>query len=742
MTGGTEEKTGERELTEIEATVEHILFRNDVNGYTVAEVISDDVLMTANGIMPMIEPGDKVRLAGEWVIHPVYGEQFSVSFCEKRLPETEEDMIAYLSSGSVKGVGRKTAERIVGRFGTDTFDVIENHPEWLSDVKGVTKEKALSIAESFKENFEMRALMMFCRDYFGPAAAMRVYRKWGGAAVEMLKTDPYSLCGDDGISFDTAESIAADLGIPRSDPSRVRAGIVRCLKDASSSGHTFLPEDMLVKASAGYLGVGAGIVSDCLSELGSGGGIVRTEIEGRAVCFAPATYEAERGVADRLVRIDRECVSVQRQDIRPLIDRLEVSFDITYAAKQREAIEKAMLNGVMVLTGGPGTGKTTVIRAIIAVFELMGFGVALAAPTGRAANRLSEATSHEAKTVHRLLETDFAPTEDREQYFRRNARNPLDEDVIIVDEASMIDIMLADSLVKAVRNGGRIVFVGDADQLPSVGAGSLLGDIIRSGRFATVMLNEIFRQASESAIVCAAHDIIEGRVPELDRRDSDFFFMERKADPAAELICDLCEKRLPAAYGNLADGIQVICPTHNGKCGTANLNAMLQARLNPPEKGVGEMKYKSTVFRRGDRVMQVRNNYETEWEKGNEIGSGVFNGDIGKIVSVSPRERTLTVSFDGRITEYHDADLDDLELAYAITVHKSQGCEFPIVILPITDYFDRLYTRNLLYTAVTRAQNIVIITGSKDSLTAMIGNDRHAVRYTALSYFLKDETRD
>ncbi|MBP5256400.1 MAG: ATP-dependent RecD-like DNA helicase, partial [Clostridia bacterium] len=360
MTGEAEEKNAEREFTELDAVVEHILFRNESNGYTVAEMISEDVVLTANGIMPGIEPGDKVRIAGEWTVHPVYGEQFSVSFYEKRLPETEEDIIAYLSSGSVKGVGRKTAEKIVDRFGPDTFDVIENHPEWLTDVKGVTKEKSLAIAESFRESFEMRALMMFCRDYFGPAAAMRVYRKWGGAAVEMLRSDPFSLCGEGGISFETADSIAGDLGIPKADPSRIKAGIVRCLKDASSNGHTFLPEDVLIKASAGYLGLGTGIVSDCLAELRENGGITGTAIDGRKVCFEPKMYGCELGVAEMLLKTDRECVSVPRSDIRPLIDRLEITFDITYAEKQREAIEKALSHGVMVLTGGPGTGKTTV----------------------------------------------------------------------------------------------------------------------------------------------------------------------------------------------------------------------------------------------------------------------------------------------------------------------------------------------------------------------------------------------
>ncbi len=728
-----------RDYAEIEAVVEHILFRNASNGYTVAELISEDTVFTANGIMPLIEPGDRVTVAGEWTLHPVYGEQFSVSLYEKQLPQTEEDIIAYLSSGNIKGVGKKTAARIVDRFGLDTFDVIENHHEWLADVKGVTVDKAESISESFRESFELRTLMMFSRDYFGPAAAMRVYRKWGGAAVEMLQTDPYSLCGEDGISFDTAEAIAERLGIKKTEPSRVRAGVIKCLKDALSNGHTFLPEDTLLKVSAGYLGVGTENVFAAVELLSTEGQVVRTLIDGRPVCFATEMFDAERRIAGRLLSLNEGCISVPRSDVKSFINRLELEFDITYADKQREAIEKALLNGVMVLTGGPGTGKTTVVRAIISIFEMIGFDVALAAPTGRAANRLSEATSHEAKTIHRLLETDFDPADEHRHFFRRSARDPLDEDVVIVDEASMIDVQLADSLLDSLKKGSRLILVGDSDQLPSVGAGSVLGDIICSERFATVRLSDIFRQASESAIVMAAHDIIDGRVPELDRRDSDFFFLERTPEQAAALICDLLERRLPAAYGNDSQGAQVICPTHNGACGTKKLNQMIQEHLNPRKKSVREIKYKSTSFRPGDKVMQIRNNYEIEWKKGNEIGLGIFNGDIGRIVSVSTSERTVTVSFDGRITEYSESGLDDLELAYAITIHKSQGCEFPIVIIPVTEYFDRLYTRNLLYTAVTRAQKMVIITGSRDGLTAMVGNDRHAIRYTALAHFICGE---
>lgn len=731
---------GREDLLEVEGVVERIVYKNDGNGYTVCELCaSDDDLITLVGIMPFLAEGESIKALGKWELHSSFGRQFKIEYYEKQLPASEGAMYKYLSSGAIKGIGPKLAKRIIDRFGTDAFEVIEHNPEWLSDIEGITPKRAQKIAERFRETFGVRTVMMFCREFFGPATAVKVYKQWGGAAVDVIKQNPYALCESiDGIGFETADKVADKLGFDKSSPDRLKAGAIYFMTyNAGQNGHTFIPADRLCPGIMQLLGSDEAATRSAISSLINDGKLISVKFDGREVIYLKEYFEAERYSAAKLDQLDRLCERISVNDADRFISQLEAEIGITYAQLQRKAIVDSINSGVMILTGGPGTGKTTVIKAVITVFARMGLRIALAAPTGRAAKRMSEATSMEAKTIHRLLETDF--TGGRGAVFRRDENDMLDEDAVIIDEASMIDTLLMSSLLKAIKPGARLILIGDADQLPSVGAGYVLHDMIESGRFSSVCLKEIFRQAQSSLIVRNAHAINDGRYPDLTVKDGDFFFLRRDDERSiAPTVTDLILNRLPRSYGDgIRTGIQVITPSHKGAAGTDCLNSMLQNALNPPEPKKNERKVREVVFRAGDRVMQTKNNYDITWEKDGKEGAGIFNGDIGRILSVNSHEESVTVDFDGRIAEYDFTQLDEIEHAYAITVHKSQGSEYPVVIIPAFNSSPRLLTRNLLYTAVTRAKDMVIIVGSERVIRNMVDNNRLVQRYTGLSFLLR-----
>ncbi len=731
---------GREDLLEIEGVIEHIVYKNDANGYTVCELVTTgDDLITLVGIMPFLAEGESIKALGKWELHASFGRQFKIEYYEKQLPASEASMFKYLASGAIRGIGPVTAKRIMERFGTDAFEVIEHNPEWLADVEGITLKKAKKISERFKETFGVRSVMMFCRDFFGPATALKVYKQWGGAAVDIIKANPYVLCeAIDGIGFETADRIAEKIGTDKTSPERIKAGVLYFISyNAVQNGHTFIPADKLLPAAARLLSADEKKTEAGIRALLGEGKLVSVKFNGREVIYLKDYFEAERYSAAKLDQLERLCERISLSDADRFITQLEAEIGITYAALQRKAIIDSINSGVMVLTGGPGTGKTTVIRAVITVLERMGLKIALAAPTGRAAKRMSEATSREAKTIHRLLEMDYSSG--NKPTFRRDENDMLDEDAVIIDEVSMVDTLLMASLLKAIKPGARLMLIGDADQLPSVGAGYVLNDIIESGRFSAVCLKEIFRQAQSSYIVRNAHAINNGEYPELTVKNGDFFFLRREDERTiAPTVTELISTRLPKTYGeDIKKNIQVITPSHKGAAGTDNLNALLQNALNPPDPFKAEKKVRDVIFRVGDKVMQTKNNYDISWNRNGREGSGIFNGDIGRIVSVDNHSESVTIDFDGRITEYDFTQLDEIEHAYAITIHKSQGSEYSAIIIPLFSFSPRLLTRNLLYTAVTRAKDMVILVGSEKVIKSMVDNNRLIQRYTGLSFLLR-----
>ena len=725
----------------LEGAVESIIFTNEENGYTILEMVTVKYeLVTAVGIIPFVGEGENVKLYGKWVHNPKYGRQFSVSSYEKVLPQNASAILRYLASGAIKGIGPKTAQKIVEIYGEDTFDVLENHPEWLSEIPGITPKKAQQIGENYQKSAGMRGTMMFFRDYFGAALTMKIYKQWGSKSVELAKANPYILCEEiDGIGFEKADSMARQLGFDVEGLERVSSGIIYMMKyRITQNGHVCLPEQMLIESALELLEVERETVNAAISSLLAQGKLCAVKYGDVKMLYERESYEAEKYIARKLDLLDKVCAAVSTRDMQAFIAKEERRSGITYAPLQKKAISASLECGVMVLTGGPGTGKTTVVRALIEIFDSMGYSVALAAPTGRAANRMAEATCREAKTIHRLLEMDFS--ESVYGKFNRDEHNLLDEEVIIVDEASMIDQNLMCSLLKAIKPGARIIIIGDSDQLPSVGAGNVLRDIIEGDRFAVIRLNEIFRQASESLIVTGAHAVNRGEMPELDIKDKDFFFLPRQTNAQiAATVADLCKNRLPKAYGVRATAnMQVISPSRKGEAGTENLNVILQSALNPPAFGKKEYKYRQVIFRVGDRVMQIKNNYDIEWKKDDGTdGNGIFNGDIGVIFDIDLKNQSMDIVFDDRSVQYDFSLLEELEHAYAITVHKSQGSEYPIVIIPAYRAPEMLLTRNMLYTALTRAQKMVIIVGEREIVRTMVENNRQSLRYTGLARLFK-----
>lgn len=732
----------------LSGTVEEIIYSREDTGFVILSLEGDDGgLHSVLGVMPDVTEGDLLRLSGKWENNARYGRQFRVLEYERELPSDVAAIERYLASGAIRGIRLKTAHKIVAQFGEDTFDVIENHPDWLAEVPGITRKRAEEISEEFKKQSDMRGTVMFFRDYFGPELTMRIYRRFGADSVDVAKKNPYALCGEvQGIGFERADAMAQSMGYPEDSPERIESGVRHVLlTNAAQNGHVCLPDDKLVSTAAAMLGVEETAAKDALEALLSRGELVAERDGDRRFIYEERAYADEKYIAKKLCAIDRKCIPIDASNVDAFMQKEEVTRGIHYAEAQRRAISDALVHGVMVLTGGPGTGKTTVVRALLDIFDSMDLDTALAAPTGRAAKRLSEATSREARTVHRLLEAEYAgegESDDRRLTFRRCEKDLLDEHVVIIDEASMLDSALTAALLRAVKPGARLIIIGDADQLPSVGAGNVLHDIIDSGAFATVCLTEIFRQAQESLIVTNAHAINRGEMPTLDVKDRDFFFLRRESDSdIAATVADLCAKRLPAAYGvDPASGIQIITPSRRGAGGTQNLNLLLQKSLNPADGEKRELRFREVIFRVGDKVMQTRNNYELEWSRGNKEGLGIFNGDIGVIEAINTSSQSMTINFDDRIVDYSFSALDDLELAYAITVHKSQGSEYPIVIIPMYGAPEMLLTRNLFYTAVTRAQRMVILVGRQDIVRTMVENKRQMLRYTGLCRRIRERS--
>ncbi len=732
-------------LIKLSGSIEHIIYSNEDNCYTVADFgTDDDDLITITGIMPYINEGDSLILYGEWKHNQKYGRQFAVSEYERYMPANATAILRYLSSGAIKGIGKKTALKVVEQFGDETLEVLENHPDWLSDIPGISLKKAKQICEDFRSKAGIRSAMMFFRDFFGAATTVKIYKRWGSACIDIAKQNPYRLCDEiDGIGFERADSMAEKLGLDRNSESRLISGIDHVLKhNAAQNGHVCLPRDILVRASAKLLDSDSESINAAIDDMIAMRRLKYSLVNDVIYLYDSYSYDCEVYIAEKLDLIDKVCPKISYADANFFIEKEERINGITYAALQKKAIINALDSGVMLLTGGPGTGKTTIVKALIDIFDSMEMKVALAAPTGRAAKKLSEATSHEARTIHRLLEFEYSSDNGERAGFRRNENDLLEENVIIVDESSMIDNILMCALLKAVKPGARLILIGDSDQLPSIGAGNVLRDLIDCERFATVKLNEIFRQAQKSLIVTNAHRINNGEMPILTAKDNDFFFLPRSTDAEiAYTVTDLCKNRLPRTYGEeTIGGIQVITPSRKGVAGTENLNIMLQSSLNPKEKEKKEYKHRERVLREGDRVMQIKNNYELEWyrDDGSE-GTGIFNGDIGVIENINIAANNMQIRFDDRAVNYDFSALDELEHAYAITVHKSQGCEYPFVIIPLYAAPPMLLTRNLFYTAVTRAKRMVILVGKSEYAEKMVTNSHIGKRYTGLRQRLLTE---
>lgn len=723
---------------QLEAVIEETIFRNEENGYSVVQAKAGRESVTVVGTLPALAPGEQVLLSGSWTAHPQYGKQWKATACEIRKPTTLLGIERYLGSGLIRGVGPSTARLLVQVFGKNTLDVLSEYPERLTEVPGIGKKRAAQLAESFREQYAAREAMVFLQSYgVSPSLAVKISKAYGADAQRKIRENPYRLIDDiDGVGFLTADRIALSLGIPQDSEYRLRSGLKYVLQEAAAGeGHTFLPKPLLLERAARALRVEDGLLAHALDTLLFAREIIALDLDGQEALLLSGFFYAEKEIARYLKLLMGREEKIPEAQILEKIQQFEREHQIQFSENQRRAVSEAVRRGLVVITGGPGTGKTTIINCIL---WLLGKDVLLAAPTGRAAKRMSEATGHEAKTLHRLLE--FAGDEG---HFQRDEQNPLDCGCVIVDEMSMVDVFLMRSLLVALKPGTKLILVGDADQLPSVGAGNVLGDILKSGVVPSVRLTDIFRQSEESLIVLNAHRINHGEPPILNRRDSDFFFERRPVpDEAAQAIVGLCARRLPAFLHSDAPArdIQVLAPTKKSGAGVYQLNALLQAALNPPAPWKKEIAYGETVFRTGDKVMHIRNNYQLPWKTdGGEEGEGVFNGDVGFVSAVDNQDRIVTVRFDDeRTVEYDYQQLEELELAYCLSVHKSQGSEFPCVVMPVLGGPPRLLTRNLFYTALTRARKLVVLVGREDAIADMVRNNHIATRYTTLRQRLEE----
>ncbi|MGI6189999.1 MAG: ATP-dependent RecD-like DNA helicase [Clostridiales bacterium] len=730
-------------MVEITGVIEEIVFRNEENGFTVMEIRNDEDrgLVTAVGSLPFANQGEKVRIVGEWTMHPDYGQQIKIYNMESVVPATLDGLEKYLSSGLIKGVGPATAKKLIEHFGMDVLSIIEFRPDRLTEVDGIGPARAEMIAASYAQHRELREVMIFLQSHgITTAYAVKIYKIYGNHAIALIKENPYRLADEvEGIGFKMADRVARNIGVAFDSPYRIASGVKYVLSHAAADGHTYLPKDILVERASELLGVDRSLVENAIVSLAVHQAVFAEEIEDHTAVYLAAFYYAEVGVCRRLLELSLTDIEWGMINIEDMLRNFQKKEKMLFAHKQREAVIEAMLNGVTVITGGPGTGKTTIINCIIKLMEQQGMTVVLAAPTGRAAKRMAETTGREAKTIHRLLEYSYG---ENGPYFQKNEDNPILADAIIIDEMSMVDVLLMNNLLKAIIPGTRLVLVGDVDQLPSVGPGNVLRDIISSGIIKVVYLTEIFRQAQESMIVLNAHRINQGHMPYLNIKGGDFFFDKReKPDVILDTMFDLICRRLPGfgSYDPMKD-MQVLSPMRKGAIGVNNLNVELQRILNPPSGQKREKTLRGILFREGDKVMQIKNNYRTVWRKKMdgfviEEGEGVFNGDIGYIQSIDNEEQSVVVLFDDdKEVVYDFTQLDELDLAYAISVHKSQGSEFPVVIIPLAWGPPMLMTRNLLYTAVTRAMEMVIIVGRERVIEAMVRNNYIEKRYSGLSH--------
>lgn len=723
----------------IKGTVTDITFRNDVNGYTVFAVDKGDEELTVVGTAADIKIGDRVEIVGDFTYHSVYGRQFKAEFCNALLPETIDDLYRYLASGVIKGIRESTARKIIDKFGENAFDILQNEPHRLAEIKGISKEKALKMGKEYNRQFSTRALIMNLSRYgLKTSECIVAFEKLGNGAVELIEENPYLLCEGDGrISFERAEQIAEMLPNKPKAQYRIEAGIVYVISHNFRNGHTCVPLEKIYTPSGDLLSESRDNLEIAVDSLLEKRKIVLEKIGERDFVFLPEAYHAEKAISNRM-KVLLKYPPENPINVAKYIEKLEKNDNIQYAEKQKEAIITAVNRGVLILTGGPGTGKTTTLNGIISMFEKDQLDIALCAPTGRAAQRMTEATGRTATTIHRLLEVEWGNGD--KPVFKRNLRNPLDCQAVIVDEMSMVDIFLFSSLLDALPFGCRLVMVGDSDQLPPVSAGNVLKDLIDSGLLPVVQLNEIFRQSLESNIVRNAHSIVKGEKIETDYKDGDFYFMHRNFPlDAVRTIKELYTKRLPDAYGfDPLIQIQVLCPSKKGDTGTMNLNKVLQEAINPASNDKNEYNTGYRLFRVGDKVMQTRNNYNIHWESYDDEGDGIFNGDIGFIEMIDLRHDAIIIDFAGKRATYSREQLQEIELAYAVTVHKSQGSEFDAVIMPVISVNDRLCYRNLLYTAVTRAKRLMILVGTTGCVNNMIENCKTQLRYSALKHFLLD----
>lgn len=737
----------------IEGYVDHIIYRNQENGYTVASLIVDGEELTCVGTFQALSEGETICGKGRYTEHPSYGQQFSICSYETVVPQDAFAIERYLGSGAIKGIGAALAAKIVRKFGDDTLRIIEEEPERLAEVKGISERKAREIAEQVEEKADMRKAMMFLQKYgISQTLGVKIYQQYKQDMYRILKENPYKMAEDiNGIGFKMADEIASRIGIHTDSDYRIRSGLLYILLLATGEGHVYLPKKLILERAQQLLGVQADYMEKHLTDLAIDRKIVIKEIETdhtekQQVVYASQYYQIELHTAQMLHELNVKDTA-EEEVLQEKIKQIQRAEKIDLDEKQQEAIKEAVRNGLMVITGGPGTGKTTTINAIIRYFEMEGLDIYLAAPTGRAAKRMTEATGYEAKTIHRLLELTGIPEESSARvHFERNAQNPLEADVIIIDEMSMVDIFLMHALLSAVVTGTRLILVGDVNQLPSVGPGSVLKDIIRSGEFPVVELTKIFRQASQSDIVVNAHKINQGIPVVLDNKSMDFFFLKRyDANVIISVVITLIQKKLPKFVDAQPYDIQVLTPMRKGLLGVERLNGILQQYLNPPEKEKKEKEHGNGLFREGDKVMQIKNNYQIEWEVRGlygipvEKGVGVFNGDTGILREINTFAETVTVEFDERrFVEYSFKQLDELELAYAITIHKAQGSEYPAVIIPLLGGPKMLMNRNLLYTAVTRARRCVTLVGDEKTFEEMEKNRMEQSRYTTLDLRIKE----
>ena len=723
------------EQTEINGIISSVIYLNDENGYAVVRMETDSgEMVTAVGCLPYIAPGEMISAEGSWVTHAQHGRQFKIEQSNRLLPTSADGIYEYLAGSTVKGIGPATAALIVDRFKEKSLDILEMHPEKLAEIKGISLTKAKDLSASFKKQAGVRRLTEFlCAYGIKPLVALKLYRAYGSAALETVHENPYIISASHiGASFAEADNLALELGIEGDSINRISAAVLFELQHNSGNGHCFIPRDKLIAATSQLISVPADLVSDAIDSLSENGGLVCDKVANLNVCYLTELYEAETYTAERL-----KCMvglkTKSSANIERLITKLESLYDISYAPLQKQSIELALNNRILVITGGPGTGKTTILKGILSLYDELELETLLAAPTGRAAKRMSELTGREASTIHRLLGAKMA--EDGETVvFSKHEGDPLNCDALVLDECSMVDITLMSSLLKALKPGCRLVLVGDADQLPSVGPGNVFSDIIRSQTVPTVRLTEIFRQKGDSRIVRNAHMINRGEHPDFEANTGDFFRLRRlKGGTAVETIVELCARRLPENMKIPSASIQVLSPTRKGETGTVNLNKRLQAALKPPSESKKEKLFGEAVFRVGDRVIQTKNNYDTIWKtKGGVSGAGVYNGDIGTIAQIDPITETLTVDFEDKLATYSFEMLNELEHAWALTVHKSQGSAYRAVVLALSGDVQMLLTRGVLYTAVTRAKELLIMVGDDNIAHRMIDNNKQSRRYSAL----------